>query len=375
VLGVWLRHDPGLLFMRLRGYEVRTTLLFGGVLLVLALLALWLLWWLLFRAPQRWKERQRTLRIRDLDLATLARIEGRPRLAEKLYERAAEHPALRAGALLQASEQALAQDQRERAQGYLGRAAPYPSARASARLLGLTIRGEDDQSKADLEALAQTTNPPPAALQRLALVLANAGDWQPALAVLEQARRSRSMLPEQFHILQRDVLVRLLGRVGDSEAMLAVWRGAGDKALRRQPVAIAALAAAERRLGHDGLAADALETALKHGWDEQLACLYAKVPLASTSKLLRRAEQRLAAHPHSPGLLLALARLCRRDEIWGKARDYLNLVLATAPSAEAWEEWAELNEQIGDQPQARRGYRNALSLLRGEPPESAPAGG
>ncbi|MCB1641555.1 MAG: hypothetical protein KDI37_07470, partial [Xanthomonadales bacterium] len=46
VVGVWLRHDPGLLFIRLRGYELRTTLLFGVLVLVLLLAALWLLWWL-----------------------------------------------------------------------------------------------------------------------------------------------------------------------------------------------------------------------------------------------------------------------------------------------------------------------------------------
>jgi HemY protein len=366
VVGVWLRHDPGLLFIRLRGWELRTTLLFGVLLLLLALVLVWLLWWLLLRMPQRMRERARQRRLRDLDMATLARIEGRPRLAEKLYERAAEHPLLRSGALLQAAESALAHADPARAQTYLERAAPYPSARPSVRLIGLAIRGHDAQRQADLEALAQATNPPPAALLALAGLYADQGDWEALLRVLDQARRSKSLPLSALDELRRSVLPTLLGRVADSEALLAVWRGAGDKTLRRQPAVIAALAQAERRLGHEGLAADALEAALKREWDEALAELYAEVPLGSTSKLLRRAEQRLATHPESPGLLLALARLCRRDELWGKARDYLNLALAKAPSAAAWEEWAELNEQIGDPAQARRGYRNALRLSRGE---------
>lgn len=366
VVGVWLRHDPGLLFIRLRGWELRTTLLVGGLLLLLALALLWLLWWLLLRMPQRLRERRLQRRLRDLDLATLARLEGRPRLAEKLYERAAEHPLLRSGALLQAAESAFGQAEPGRAQTYLERAAPYPSAQPSVRLVGLSIRGDDGQRQADLEALAQTTNPPPSALLALAELYAAQGDWEALLKVLEQARRSKSLPLAELDRLRRRVMPTLLDRVPDSEAMLAVWRGACDKVLRREPLAIAALARAEHRLGHDGLAADALEAALKREWDERLAGLYADVPLASTSKLLRRAEQRLAAHPESPGLLLALARLCRRDELWGKARDYLNLALAKAPSAAAWEEWAELNEQIGDAAQARRGYRNALRLSRGE---------
>ena len=373
VAGVWLRHDPGLLFIRLRGYELRTTLLFGVLVLVLLLAALWLLWWLLLRLPRRLLELRQQRRLRDIDLATLARLEGRPRLAEKLLERAAEHPQLRSGALLQAAEAALLQAAPERAQAHLERAAPYPSARPSVRLLGLQIRGEDGQRRADLEALASTTNPPPAALLALARLQAEQGDWQPALATLDQARRSRSLLPVTLRALQAELVQSLLPQVPDGEALQAVWRGTTDKALRREADAITALAQAERRLGLQGTAADALEAALKKEWDESLARLYGLVPLQPTSKLLRRAEQRLSLHPESPGLLLALAQLCRRDELWGKARDYLNLTLARAATAEAWEEWAELSEQVGDPAEARRGYRNALALRRGDLPEPAPA--
>lgn len=373
VAGVWLRHDPGLLFIRLRGYELRTTLLFGLICLALLLASGWLLWWLLLRLPRRLASVRLQRRLRDADMATLARLEGRPRLAEKLHERAAEHPQLRSSALLQAAEAARAQGAGERAQAYLERAAPYPSARASARLLGLSLREADGQRREDLVELAGSVNPPPAALLQLARLQAESGDWQAALATFERARQSRSLLAAELAALQADLLQSLLPQAGDREVLLTIWRALADKALRRQAPAIAALAAAERRLDLQGLAADALEAALKKEWDEPLARLYAKVPLAPTAKLLRRAEQRLAQHPHSPGLLLALAQLCRRDELWGKARDYLNLTLATAPSAEAWEEWAELSEQVADPGEARRGYRNALALRRGEPAEAAPA--
>ena len=133
LIGVWLRADPGYLFIRWQGYEVRTYLVVAVAVTALAGLLCVLAYWLLFRWPKRLVAQQRARRARDLDLATLARIEGRPKLAEKLYERAASYPTLRAGALLQHADLAESLADHARAQDLLSQASALPAARLPAR--------------------------------------------------------------------------------------------------------------------------------------------------------------------------------------------------------------------------------------------------
>lgn len=368
LIGVWLRADPGYLFLRWQGYEIRTYLVVAVAVTVLVGILCVLVYWLLFRWPKKLLAQQRARRARDLDLATLARIEGRPKLAEKLYERATGYPTLRAGALLQHADLAESLGDHQRAQVLLSQAAALPAAKHAAQLQALRLRPNDAESLADLRALAAATNPPPAALGMLAERLAAAGDWRGALEHLQKARKSRGTGPDQLHQLQRQVLRHCLQTAADSEALLAVWRGVPSKDYRRDGEAIALLGAAERRLLLDkpGLAADALVAAMKREWDPKLALLYPELPGVAGAQALRRAEGWLSAHPKSPELLLGLARLCRREELWGKARDYLNMALAQSPSAAAWEEWGRLSDAQSDQREARRGYLNALRVARGE---------
>jgi HemY protein len=54
-----------------------------------------------------------------------------------------------------------------------------------------------------------------------------------------------------------------------------------------------------------------------------------------------------AAQPRDGALLLTLGRLCRQQQLWGKARSYLEAALAIAPSRAAHVELAQLLEQLG----------------------------
>jgi len=370
MIGVWLRADPGYLFLRWQGYEIRTYLVVAVAVTAAISLLCVLLYWLLFRWPKRLLSQQRARRARDLNMAMLARIEGRPRLAEKLYDRASSYATLRPSALLHHADLAQSLGDTGRAQDLLSQAAAIPVARHAAQLQGLGMREDDAEALTDLRALAAASNPPPAALSLLAERLAASGDWQGALENLQKARKSRGVGPEQLHQLERSVLRASLRTVADSEAMLAVWRGVVSKEYRRQPEAIAWLGEAERRLLLDkpGMAADALVDAMKREWNPQLALLYPELPGVAGSNALRRAEGWLSAHPKCPELLLGLARLCRRQELWGKARDYLNMALAEGPTAAAWEEFGRLSDAQNDSREARRGYLNALRVARGESP-------
>src|SRR5690606_7394532 len=61
--------------------------------------------------------------------------------------------------------------------------------------------------------------------------------------------------------------------------------------------------------------------------------------------------------------LLAAARLCLRNELWGKARSYLETVVAIRPTPEAYQEYGRLLTRLGEDDAAAEAWRAGLSLV------------
>ena len=90
--------------------------------------------------------------------------------------------------------------------------------------------------------------------------------------------------------------------------------------------------------------------------------LYGLVEGPDATKQLKRAEAWLSKHGDDPDLLLAAARLCLRNELWGKARSYLETVIALRPTPEAYQEYGRLLTQLGETDAAADAYRDGLGM-------------
>jgi HemY protein len=93
--------------------------------------------------------------------------------------------------------------------------------------------------------------------------------------------------------------------------------------------------------------------------------MYGIVEADDATKQLKRAEKWLQQHGEDPDLLLAAARLCLRNELWGKARSYLETVIALRPTPEAYQELGRLFMHLGDDEAAAEAFRNGLFLVSG----------
>ena len=124
------------------------------------------------------------------------------------------------------------------------------------------------------------------------------------------------------------------------------------------------------RLGKHEQAEKELAAALKKEWRSPLARLFGLVEGPDASKQLKRAEGWLSAHPEDPDLLLAAARLCLRNELWGKARSYLETVISLRPTPEAYQEYGQLLNRLGEGDAAADAFREGLGLVA-EPPKTA----
>ena len=71
-------------------------------------------------------------------------------------------------------------------------------------------------------------------------------------------------------------------------------------------------------------------------------------------------------------MLLTAARLCLRNELWGKARSYLETVIAIRPTPEAYQEYGRLLSQLGEGEAAADAYRSGLSLVASSPLPAIP---
>jgi len=105
-----------------------------------------------------------------------------------------------------------------------------------------------------------------------------------------------------------------------------------------------------------------LTACLKSQIDDQLIVLYGQLKPQDPNKYLQRAEKWLKANLNHDGLLLMLGKICIEQQLWGKARRYLEQAQDINKSKEGCALLAKLCEMIGNQEQALAYYREGLLL-------------
>ena len=148
----------------------------------------------------------------------------------------------------------------------------------------------------------------------------------------------------------------------DAQAIALAWKDV-PRALKSEISLLEAYYEGLLRAGLHDKAEKALVAALKSNWRGPLVRLFGLVESADASKQLSRAERWLANHGEDPDLLLTTARLCLRNELWGKARSYLEAVISLRPTPEAYQEYGALLNQLGEADAAADAYRDGLGML------------
>jgi HemY protein len=138
------------------------------------------------------------------------------------------------------------------------------------------------------------------------------------------------------------------------------------QALRTSPDVVAAYARRAAALRWDEAATRSIEQALDAQWSEPLADLYGELPVSRHEHRRAQIERWLSAHPSSPALLLAAARIAQAQGQWPQADSWLHRAIAQGAGAPAWEALGEGALNAGDETRARLAYANALRSQRGD---------
>ena len=355
-LGLAVTAWPGVVAIGVGDRVVRLSLALFVLLVVPGtLLLLWLsrqAWRLLtLRARyQRWRTARR-LRQDQQDLAQgmLALAAGEHARAERLLGRGKGRSALH---YLAAAQAAHAQQARERRDALLALAVPHTPDEA----LALAVRRAAMQLEdGDFEAAGRTLESLPEKLANHAQVLelryrllAQSGQQEALVALLPSLRRGKIFsAAELAHLEARSARERLARCASDPPALGRLWSGF-ERKIREEPEVVGAYARALLDADAHPMAEEVLRKALAKQWTPSLVALYGELDASRVKAALGRAEQWLAAHAEDPVLLLALGRLCRSASLWGKARGYLEDLLARQPTPTAHRLLAEVYEQLGE---------------------------
>ena len=213
-----------------------------------------------------------------------------------------------------------------------------------------------------LNSLSQLQDKHTAALRLELRAQQLAKNWDQVLQLLPQLDRRKvfepGILDQIKHYAQTENLKR---KALDWKALRQYW----DKVPvedRRDGRVAAAAAQCFLALGGVTEAHDIVEQSLEVTWNPALLALYVECLPRDARRHLERAESWLQQHPGDPVLLLALGQLCMQQELWGKARSYLEASLAVEPTHTAYVEFGKLLERVGEAEEASRIYRRGLEL-------------
>ncbi len=360
-----LVQDPGYVLVRYRGNDYSTTLAIAVLIGLAALVAAWLLWKVLtapFVLLRRHRDKATRARLTDgLD----ALHQGHWTRAEKSLALAAEHDDVAATARIGAARAAAARGDSAAATQHLDAlATPHPAARAVALAEIALADGNAPEALAALDdANAQPL--PPRGLALRAQALAALGRPGEAYGLIGPLRQQQALPADRLTLLEAQWAEAALREAGDANVLADRWE-ALPTPLRSDPAAVAAYAQRAAALRWDEAAGKSLEQALDTRWDESLAALYGRLPIGRLDARRANAERWLQAHPASPGVLLALARLSQAQGQWPQSEAYLHRALAQGAGGDAWEELGHGFAQAGDETRARLSYANALRATRGD---------
>jgi HemY protein len=382
VLGAFMAHfllgDPGYVVINFRGHVFEMSVPTLAILFFIGGFFIWLIWFIV-RAPRKLGEAAGRMRAgragQKLTLGMIQIAEGNFARGEKLLARAASGSDAPLFNYLQAARAAHLQGQDQRRDEWLKLAYEHTPEAANAVLLTQAElqldREQYEQALATLRRLDDNSKDHSYAIALLGRLYYRLEDWEQLANILPRLKKHDHINQETIDKWATRIYVENLNRVSSGEAVVAEWKAIPKKFMNEPSLLKAYYMSLRRNDMHDKAEKD-LAAALKADWRAPLVRLYGLVEGPDASKQLKRAENWLTDHSDDPDLLLTSARLCLRVELWGKARSYLETVLALRPTPEAYQVYGRLLNQMGEGDAAADAYRAGLGMVTDEPLPAIP---
>ena len=370
--------DTGYVVMTISGWTIQTSATLFVIVLFLSFLITYFLvrslvrFWQMPHDIKIWKKHQNQRRAEKyLTQGLINMTEGRWKQAERDFYKAAPYsraPYVNYLCAARAAQELHAVDRRD---DYLRLAYQNnPDASIAVGITQAELQLDQKQTEQALATLKHLQHKQPDQIQVKQLLLdtyTNLNDWQSVLNIIPSIEKTGLYSREQIQAKQLDAYAGLLkntGKLNNKEKLNSLWSNVPRK-LRQHFYLIEVYVNERLKFDDTSDCEELLRDALKRQWDTLLVRLYGLVTGDNLDKQLAVAESYLQNHARDPVLLLTLGRICMRNKLWGKARDYLQESIEVQPNPEAYYEFAKLHEHEGNREQAASCYEKGLTLATG----------
>lgn len=204
------------------------------------------------------------------------------------------------------------------------------------------------------------------AMQLEAKVRRQLSDWEQMLPLITQLEKRAGIEPLLAQQWKLEAHLGLLNRkAGELNTLKTYWQNVPETDRLDPRIALAA-ARHFVKSGDGTSAVQIVEMSLTKQWNTALAEYYGECESKEPVKQMQQAEYWLTEHHHDAGLLLSLAKLCIRAELWGKALNYLEASISVHPSSAAYLALAQIMEKQGRERDAFKNYRLSLECKMAE---------
>ncbi len=372
-LGVLLYRDPGYVVVAFNHWTIETTLgiaLPGLILLFLIMHTLMQCFNWIVNIPQRWKNWRFKKRAQRAQMKTRQGLiefseghwmQAKNDLINSLD--ATETPLIN---YLTAARAAQEMGDSQLRDDYLREAQQsMPEAKIAVELTQAQLQLANrqwEQALATLRHLQDLAPQHPYVLKLLMHLYEEVKDWPQLITLLPTLKRYQVISEPAFSTLQKNTYWQALSDLIKQNQIEAT-----QHFIERLPKSltndsdIVAEYAHYLILNHNDHKAEAiLRRCLKKQFNEKLISLYGQIK--SESVRLDFVESLMKSHSNSAALLLCLGRVSKTNQLWGKAKNYLEQSIKQHPTQDAFSELGKLLEDLGDHNGAFNAYKQGLLL-------------
>jgi HemY protein len=378
-LGVIISQDPGYALFSYGHWTVEMPLWLSAFLIIFIIaLSLFSIWFIktLFSGSDKvklwWKKHQENTARLQTYKGFLALAEGRWKNAEHYLIQSASHsdtPLINYLAAAEAAEEGNSPERRDR---YLQLALDVGAGSDMAvRLTQAQLQfkhGELEESVRNLQRLHIDAPKHPKVLRLLCTLYEAMLDWPALYTLLPECRKTQVLSKEALTRLEKKIYPALLPTYAGKglKALLTFWQQSPGS-IQSDPTIVGDYVKLLAQHSANNEVEAILRTTLKKTYHQSLVHLYGVTIGSAPKKQLTFAESLLPAHFKDPSLLLTLGRLCVTNQLWGKARDYLEKSLNLMPTPETYAELGSLMEYLDLKEKRNEYYKKGLLLATQNP--------
>ena len=226
----------------------------------------------------------------------------------------------------------------------------------------LLSQGMPEQALASISQQSNKIRSNPKIAKLFASAYQQLNDWQKLAAIIPDLKKAKNFDRQDLSRIQTQTLLGLLSaNKDDSEDIEKLGSQFKKIILEDNELTIAYVEALRTQEKH-AVAATLINHALEKNWNTNLVRQYGLLELDDPNHALKKAETWVETHSNDANLYLTLGRLCKRAQLWGKAKSYLESSLSRKPLAETYAELAVLHEHLDETDDAQRCAKKGLKL-------------